>query len=56
MAEKRYREFVFDGIGGHRIWDDVKAQSILGEEKFADGLRVWRENFPTRLGQELSVN
>lgn len=38
MAEKRYREFVFDGIGGHRIWDDVNAQSILGEEKFADGL------------------
>jgi len=29
-AEKKHRSFVFDGIGGHRIWDDVKGQSIPG--------------------------
>jgi len=37
-AEKRYRAFVFDGIEGHRIWDEIKAQSILGERDFVDGL------------------
>jgi REP element-mobilizing transposase RayT len=33
-AEKRYRAFVMDGIGGRRIWDDVKGQSILGDGDF----------------------
>jgi len=33
-AEKRYRAFVMDGIGGGRIWDDVKGQSILGDGDF----------------------
>jgi hypothetical protein len=37
-AEKRYRAFVMDGIGGHRIWDDVKGQSILGEKDFVGRL------------------
>jgi REP element-mobilizing transposase RayT len=37
-AEERYRAFVFDGTRGHRIWDEVKAQSILGERDFVDGL------------------
>jgi putative transposase len=37
-AEKRYRAFVMDGIRGHRIWDDVKGQSILGGEDFVSGL------------------
>ena len=27
-----------DGIGGHRIWDDVKGQSILGEGDFVNRL------------------
>jgi putative transposase len=37
-AEKRYRAFVLDGIGGHRIWEDVEGQSILGERDFVDRL------------------
>jgi len=38
IAERRYRAFVTDGIGGHRIWEDVKGQSILGERDFVDRL------------------
>jgi REP element-mobilizing transposase RayT len=37
-AEKRYRGFVTDGIGGHGIWENVKGQSILGERDFVDRL------------------
>jgi putative transposase len=37
-AEKRYRVFVMDGIGGRRIWDDVKGQSILGDGDFVKRL------------------
>ena len=35
-AEKRYRVFVMDGRGGRRIWDDVRGQSILGDEGFVN--------------------
>jgi putative transposase len=34
QSEKKYREFVMDGIGGEKIWKDVKGQSILGEDEF----------------------
>jgi REP element-mobilizing transposase RayT len=37
-AEKRYRAFVMDGIGGGRIWDEVKGQSILGDGDFVSRL------------------
>jgi hypothetical protein len=37
-AEIRYRAFVLDGIGGYRIWNDVKGQSILGDGNFVDRL------------------
>jgi len=37
-AEKRYRAFVMDGIGGHRIWEDVEGQSILGDGDFVNRL------------------
>jgi hypothetical protein len=37
-AEKRYRAFVMEGIGGSRIWDDVKGQSILGDGYFVNRL------------------
>jgi REP element-mobilizing transposase RayT len=37
-GEKRYRAFVMDGISEHRIWDDVKGQSILGDEDFVSRL------------------
>lgn len=31
VAERRYRAFVKEGIREHRIWEDVRGQSILGE-------------------------
>ena len=37
-AQRRYREFVGAGIGGGRIWDEVKGQILFGEEGFADNL------------------
>jgi REP element-mobilizing transposase RayT len=37
-AEKRYRAFVMDGMGGRRIWDDVRGQSILGDGDFVNRL------------------
>ena len=36
IAEKKYMAFVKDGIKGHRIWEDVKGQSILGKKDFID--------------------
>ena len=36
-AEKEYRQFVSRGIG-KSIWHEVRGQSILGEESFADTL------------------
>jgi REP element-mobilizing transposase RayT len=38
VGEKRYRAFAKNGIEGHRIWEDVKGQSILGEKDFVDKL------------------
>jgi putative transposase len=37
-AEKRYRAFVMGGTGGHRIWEDVEGQSILGDGDFVNRL------------------
>jgi putative transposase len=39
VARQKYREFVQDGIGSSSIWDELKAQSLLGLEGFAEGLR-----------------
>ena len=36
--EKEYRQFVKWGIGKETIWNDVKGQSILGEDDFVDSL------------------
>ena len=38
VAERRYRAFVKEGIGGDSIWEDVRGQSILGERDFVDRL------------------
>ncbi len=38
VAERRYRAFVNDGIGEDSIWEDVRGQSILGEEDFVERL------------------
>lgn len=37
-AERRYREFVKDGIKGENIWADLKGQCLLGEEEFVQRL------------------
>jgi len=37
-AEKRYREFVHAGMEGQSPWDQLKSQSLLGEDGFADKL------------------
>ena len=37
-AEKEYRQFVKCGIGKETIWNEVKGQSILGEDDFVAGL------------------
>ncbi len=36
QAEKKYREFIEAGIGAKSVWKEVKGQSILGEEDFAE--------------------
>ena len=38
-AQEKYSEFVQAGIGNPSIWDDLEAQSLLGVEEFAEGLR-----------------
>lgn len=39
VAQQKYRDFVQDGIGSSSIWDGLEAQSLLGVEGFAEGLR-----------------
>jgi REP-associated tyrosine transposase len=38
-AQEKYCEFVQAGIGNASLWDDLQAQSLLGVEGFAEGLR-----------------
>ena len=38
-AQQKYNAFVQAGIGNPSIWDDLEAQSLLGVEGFAEGLR-----------------
>jgi REP element-mobilizing transposase RayT len=38
-AEVRYRQFVSEGIGRGSIWGNLAAQSLLGEEGFAEALK-----------------
>jgi hypothetical protein len=35
----RYRQFVSEGIGRRSIWEGLAAQSLLGEEGFAEALK-----------------
>jgi len=37
-AQKKYRQFVREGIGRPSIWENLEAQSLLGEEGFAEAL------------------
>lgn len=38
-AQKRYCQFVMEGIGRASIWENLAAQSLLGEEGFAEALK-----------------
>ena len=38
-AQKKYRQFVNEGIGRPSIWEKLEAQSLLGEEGFAEALK-----------------
>src|SRR4030095_14827248 len=38
-AQQKYREYVGEGIAGATIWENLKAQSLLGLEGFAEALR-----------------
>ena len=38
-ARKRYKDFVHAGIDAPSIWDELKAQCILGSKEFVDRLR-----------------
>ena len=38
-AQEKYSDFVQDGIGSRSIWEELEAQSLLGVEGFAEGLR-----------------
>ena len=37
-AQRRYRDFVESGIEGGRMWEEVRGQSLLGDEGFAEDL------------------
>ncbi|MEX0803523.1 MAG: addiction module toxin RelE, partial [Candidatus Binatia bacterium] len=39
VAQQKYREFIEDGIASSSIWDKLEAQSLLGDEGFAEALR-----------------
>ena len=38
-AQEKYREYVSGGIGGAPIWEDLRAQSLLGLEGFTEALK-----------------
>ena len=42
--QMEYRQFVREGIGQQSIWDQVKGQSLLGQEGFADHVLGYVKN------------
>jgi REP-associated tyrosine transposase len=38
LAQEKYREFVQNGVESASIWEELKGQSLLGVEGFAEGL------------------
>jgi REP element-mobilizing transposase RayT len=46
-AQMRYRQFVSEGIGRQSIWEDLEAQSLLGEEGFAEALKGYVQGYET---------
>ena len=38
-AQNKYRQFISEGIGRASIWENLEAQSLLGEEGFAEALK-----------------
>jgi hypothetical protein len=38
LAQAQYQEFVHAGIGGESLWEEVRAQIVLGEDDFVNEL------------------
>jgi putative transposase len=45
QVEKKYKEFVYAGKNGERIWNEVKGHSILGEEDFTENLSKYVKGY-----------
>jgi hypothetical protein len=45
MAERKYRQFIREGIKQRSVLKEVKAQSILGEEDFVDDLKGYIKGY-----------
>ncbi|MBM4261080.1 MAG: transposase [Deltaproteobacteria bacterium] len=46
-AQRKYRQFVREGIGRPSIWEKLAAHSLLGEEGFAEGLKGYVRGYET---------
>jgi REP element-mobilizing transposase RayT len=46
-AQLKYRQFVSEGIGQQSIWENLEAQSLLGEEGFAEALKGYVQGYET---------
>jgi len=47
QAQQQYRQFVSAGIGQPSIWEKLEAQSLLGEEGFAQALKGYVRGYET---------
>jgi REP element-mobilizing transposase RayT len=45
QAQKEYRRFVIAAKGKERIWSEIRAQSILGEDEFTENLIKYAKGF-----------
>src|SRR3990170_603784 len=45
-ARRRYRKFVEDGLGGASVWDDLRQQIFLGDERFVTRMHAKLEGAP----------
>jgi len=45
-ARRRYRKFVEDGLGGASVWDDLRQQIFLGDERFVTRMQAKLEGTP----------
>lgn len=46
-AQRKYRQFIGEGIGRPSIWEKLTSQSLLGEEGFTEGLKGYVKGYET---------